>query len=56
MLQSLDILADLPARFTDLEIEDTGESIIDRIRQVTGPRGTHLAARADLAREQYSLA
>ncbi|HEY0250946.1 MAG TPA: hypothetical protein VGC41_05435 [Kofleriaceae bacterium] len=32
LLQSLDVLRDLPARYTRLEIEDTSEPIVERIR------------------------
>jgi len=36
LLQSLDVLDALPASFTRLEIEDTSEPIIDRIRRAVG--------------------
>ena len=38
MLTPLEILAELPARFTRLEIEDTSEAIVDRIRGIVGSR------------------
>jgi hypothetical protein len=50
LLQPLDVLAALPARFTHLEIEDTSEPIIDRIRQVVEPRGIELALRGLIGR------
>lgn len=36
LLQSLDVLDALPASFTRLELEDTSESIVDRIRRAVG--------------------
>jgi hypothetical protein len=50
LLQPLDVLATLPARFTHLEIEDTSEPIIDRIRQVVEPRGIELSLRGLIGR------
>jgi len=50
LLQSLDVLATLPRRFTHLEIEDTSEPIVDRIRRVVEPRGIELSLRGLIGR------
>jgi hypothetical protein len=50
LLQPLDVLATLPARFTHLEIEDTSEPIVDRIRRVVEPRGIELSLRGLIGR------
>ena len=50
LLQPLDVLAALPARFTLLEIEDTSEPIVDRIRRVVAPRGIELSMRGLIGR------
>jgi hypothetical protein len=50
MLQSLDLLTELPAEIRRIEIEDTSEPIVDRIARAAAPRRIEVAVRGLIGR------